>query len=86
MRTSGLPTFRKLWGIIHEKLPSGNYEFVIYNNYDVSSFKGHKSLILSTNGFLGGKNNFLAYAFFGIGSVLMLIALALQTKQRSSNH
>lgn len=31
MRTAGLPSFRKLWGKVHEDLVAGNYTMVIDN-------------------------------------------------------
>lgn len=56
MRTAGLPNFRKLWGRIQETLVAGTYEFEIKNYYDVDTFDGQKSIVLSTSGPLGGKN------------------------------
>jgi len=35
MRTSGLPNFRKLWGVIREKLVAGKYRIDISNTYNV---------------------------------------------------
>ena len=64
MRTSGLPTFRKLWGRIDDGLVQGEYYMRIVNNYEVKSFSGSKSLVISTMNFLGGKNEFLTYCSF----------------------
>jgi len=76
MRTSGLPNFRKLWGRIEQDLQAGEtYYIQIENNYDVSKISGHKSLIFSTTGPLGGKNIFLAIAFIVVGCICLLIAI-----------
>lgn len=86
MRTSGLPNFRKLWGIVNEKLKKGNYNLVVKNSYDVASFKGHKNVILSTSGPFGGKNYFLSIAFIVVGSISFLIAVAFYIKQRTTDN
>lgn len=86
MRTSGLPNFRKLWGIIGENLKKGNYQFVIANNYNVSEFNGHKNIILSTSGPFGGKNYFLSISFIVVGAISVLIALAFYIKQRTTDN
>jgi hypothetical protein len=54
MRTAGLPSFRKLYGVINEDLNPGTYYFKIHNIYDVSSFSGTKKIVLSTTNALGG--------------------------------
>ena len=54
MRTAGLPSFRKLYGQIDETLPAGQYELAINNSYDVSSFGGTKTFVLSTTNEMGG--------------------------------
>ena len=33
MRTSGIPNFAKLWGIINTAMPAGNYTVNILNKY-----------------------------------------------------
>ncbi|KAM3147659.1 hypothetical protein pb186bvf_000466 [Paramecium bursaria] len=71
MRTAALPTFRKLYGRINQKLPVGKYYYVISNSnyvfikldYDVSAFSGQKALVLSTTNAFGGKNEFLSIAY-----------------------
>ena len=79
MRTAGLPNFRKLWGRIETTLEPGKYELIItnssslyliifYQDYDVNSFGGTKSVILSTSGAFGGKNIFLGVTYFIVGS------------------
>lgn len=86
MRTSGLPNFRKLWGIIKQKLKKGKYVIKINNTYSVSDFKGHKNIIFSTSGPFGGKNYFLSISFIVVGSISVLIALAFYIKQRTTDN
>jgi len=75
MRTAGLPSFRKLYGVIKDDLPKGVYFLRIANTYDVSSFGGTKKFVLSTTNLLGGQNYFLAVAYIVVGSLCMVLAL-----------
>jgi len=74
MRTAGLPDFRKLWGRIEGTLKAGTYTIQITNSYDVSSFEGKKSFVLSTTNALGGKNYFLAICYIVVGVLCILFA------------
>jgi hypothetical protein len=75
MRTAGLPNFRKLYGRINQDLAVGKYTMEINNNFDVSSFSGKKSFVLSTTNALGGKNYFLALCYIVVGVLCMLFAI-----------
>lgn len=75
MRTAGLPSFRKLYGVIKDDLHAGTYFLRISNNYDVSSFNGSKKFVLSKTNLLGGQNYFLAVAYIVVGSLCMVLAL-----------
>lgn len=75
MRTAGLPNFRKLWGVIADGLEAGTYKVVIENVYNVSSFSGSKTFVLSTTNILGGQNYFLAIAYMVVGCLCMVLAL-----------
>lgn len=89
MRTAGLPNFRKLWGKINQRLEPGNYTVVINNNYDVKSFEGKKSFVLSTTNALGGKNYFLAICYIVVGSlciVFAIIFLVAFLKKKGARH
>ncbi|EEC85052.1 hypothetical protein OsI_32386 [Oryza sativa Indica Group] len=80
MRIAALPTFRKLYGRIDMDLQAGDrVEVTMQNNYNSYSFNGKKSLVLSTAGWLGGKNAFLgrAYAIVGLACFLLALLLAL---------
>jgi hypothetical protein len=89
MRTAGLPNFRKLWGRIEVPVTAGTYNLRINNTYDVSSFGGSKSFVLSTTNALGGKNYFLAICYIIVGALCILFAIIFLIaflKKRSSNH
>lgn len=75
MRTAGLPSFRKLYGVIKDNLDAGTYYLRIENNYDVSSFEGSKKFVLSKTNLLGGQNYFLAVAYIVVGSLCLVLAL-----------
>lgn len=75
MRTAGLPSFRKLYGVIQGDLDAGTYFLRIENNFDVSSFNGAKKYVMSMTNLLGGQNYFLAVAYIVVGSMCMVLAL-----------
>lgn len=76
MRTAALPSFRKLYGRIEEDLEADELISVyLVNNYNTYSFGGKKKLVLSTKGWLGGKNDFLGIACIIVGSFSIVIAI-----------
>ncbi|KAM7280667.1 hypothetical protein ACFE04_007801 [Oxalis oulophora] len=76
MRTAALPTFRKLYGRIEQDLqPNVQINVVIENNYNTYSFGGGKRLVLSTTTWIGGKNDFLGYAYLTIGGLCLFLAI-----------
>jgi hypothetical protein len=74
MRTSGLPNFKKLWGVINTDLTPGNYTIQISVNYNSSEWQGERYFILTTKSSVGGKNFWLPSSFLIIG-ILGLIAV-----------
>jgi hypothetical protein len=77
MRTSALPTFRKLYGRIYVDLKENDTITVnLLNNYNTYSFGGKKKLVLSTATWLGGKNEFLGYAYLIVGGLCIFLAFA----------
>ena len=74
MRTAGLPTFRKLYGVIDKDVKKGDVlTFNVQANFDVSRFKGTKSLVISTTSWFGGKNDFLGYSYIVVGVLCLLL-------------
>ncbi|GEQ71892.1 hypothetical protein JCM33374_g5578 [Metschnikowia sp. JCM 33374] len=77
MRTAGLPTFYKLYS--HNKtttFSSGTYELAIGMNYPVSVYGGTKSLVITTNSILGGRNMSLGIIYFIIAVLCLVSAVA----------
>lgn len=75
MRTSVLPSFRKLYGVITQDIPAGKYYIRIMNNYDMTSFGGHKHFVVSTTNLLGGSNYFLAICYISIGTICFIFGI-----------
>lgn len=76
MRTSALPTFRKLYGKIDQDLEAGSLITVdIDNRYNTYKFDGKKKIVLSTASWLGGKNDFLGIAYLTVGSICFIFGL-----------
>jgi len=82
MRTAGLPTFKKLYAQINTQLNTGdNITFTITEMFQVSSFSGTKSLVLSTASWIGGQNTFLGLAYIIVGGVSLLLAIVFWIKE-----
>merc|ERR1712083_485235 len=77
MRTSTVPTFSKLHRIINgQSLKKGaTLEVTIRNYFAVDDFEGSKSLLITTNSSLGGRNDALGIGFMVVGSVSFLTAV-----------
>jgi hypothetical protein len=81
MRTSGLPTFRKLWGVVDKGLEAPadgkKYYVRVYNHFELvtNSERNEKKFVISTMNSLGGKNFFLAYCFIVMGLFCILISV-----------
>ena len=82
MRTSSLPSFRKLFRIFTEDLPAGQYEMEIIDLFDVSSFDGEKAFALATVTWAGGKNKFLAVAYIVVGAVVLVAGIVFMIVHR----
>lgn len=50
---------------------------LVYNRYNTYGFQGAKSLILTTNSWVGGKNVFLGSVYIVIGGLAWLAAASL---------
>lgn len=85
MNIAALPTFRKLYGRIDGKFTQGTKLVIeVDSNYDVSTFKGTKSLVLSTTGALGVKNSGLGVTYIVSGSIMVFFALVFFIKHECS--
>lgn len=74
MRNAAFVNFRKLYGYIEKDIMAGEVlTFSITANWDVKSFKGAKSLLVTTTSAFGGKNIQLGDCFMGVG-VICLVA------------
>lgn len=76
MRTAALPTFRKLYRIIQQDLPPGDYQIEIDNQYPVKSFNGKKKIVISEVSWIGGKNLFLGVTYLCISGLSIVFAIA----------
>jgi len=81
MRVAALPTFKKLHRIIHYDLYPGDVlHFSALNVYPVLPFGGAKSVVISTASWLGGQGDFLAFAYFAVGGLCLVIAAVFTVK------
>lgn len=81
MRTAALPKFRKLYAKITDDIKKGEViKFDIQANFDVSKFKGTKSLVLTTTTWFGGKNDFLGTCFLVVGTICLVFGVAFFIK------
>lgn len=76
------PNFRKLWGKIEKNLEPGNYKILVNNSiwllilvYNVTSFNGKKSVILTTASSLGS-GSFFGYTLL-LGAAYCFIFLVI---------
>ena len=68
MRVATRPTFRKLYGYIEQTIPEGTVlQFNVNANYVVESFRGSKSLVISTNSMWGGKDKYVGITLYAMG-------------------
>jgi hypothetical protein len=82
MRTSGLPDFRKLHRIINTDLKQGDtITFYVNNAFPVTAFDGKKKIVLSTTTWIGGKNQFLGWAYIVVAILCLLLAIGFGIKQ-----
>lgn len=73
LRTAALPTFLKLYSHFSGNMEPGVYTLEIKYNYDVKSYGGTKSIVISTMSWLGGKNSFLGIAYMVVGSTCIAL-------------
>lgn len=82
MRTSFLPSFRNLYGVIHGNFVKGDkFVFTVNANYEVDSFNGQKSIVLTTMNNFGGKNPVLGETYKTTGSFGLIVGVFLIIKE-----
>jgi hypothetical protein len=82
MRTSGLPTFRKLYRVINTDLKKGETLVMTVNDvFPVSKFSGSKKIVLSTTAWIGGKNTFLGAAYITVACICILLGIGFLVKE-----
>ncbi|KAF9094903.1 hypothetical protein BGX23_001409 [Mortierella sp. AD031] len=81
MRTAGLPNFRKLYSKnTDDDLQRGTYTMDINMNYNVTSYGGTKSIVISTVSFMGGRNPFLGIAYVVVGVICVVLGLVFTAR------
>lgn len=81
MRIAAHPTFRKLYGYFENGFKAGDtVTFEIENNWIVDSFKGSKSLVITTTSAFGGKSDQLGGCFIGVGGICLLAGVFFALK------
>ena len=74
MRSAGLPAFSKLaMRNDHEPMACGTYQIDISQNFNVTTYGGTKSILLSTRSVMGGKNPFLGIAYVVVGGICIVL-------------
>jgi len=82
MRTAGLPTFKKLYRKIEnmDLYPGDVLSINVVNVFPVSSFSGEKAIVLSTTSWLGGKNDFLGWAYIVVAILCFILGFLFLAK------
>jgi len=82
MRTAGLPTFKKLYRKIEtmDLYPGDVLSINVVNVFPVSSFSGEKAIVLSTTSWLGGKNDFLGWAYIVVSILCFILGFLFLAK------
>jgi hypothetical protein len=65
----------------HDYKKGDTIAFQVVANFEVESFDGSKSLLMSNLGEFGGKNPFLGVAFVTVGAISLMFALLFLVKQ-----
>ncbi|KAJ1400127.1 CDC50/LEM3 family [Ochromonadaceae sp. CCMP2298] len=82
MRPAALPKFRKLYGEINRSFKKGDtLTFSVTANFEVDSFDGSKSLLISNLGEFGGRNPYMGVAYIVVGFISLMFALLFVLKQ-----
>jgi LEM3 (ligand-effect modulator 3) family / CDC50 family len=83
MRTAALPTFRKPYGVVAGPFKKGDVLlFTVNPLYEVKSFGGTKTLVISTVGQFGGKNIYLGAGYVVVGGLSFLLSFMFVVKSQ----
>lgn len=74
MRLATYNNFHKLYRIIKDPLPAGEYYVQIQASYPVEQFSGQKFIFLSETKWFGGRSRFLGLAYIIIGGISFVMA------------
>lgn len=86
MRTAMFPTFRKIYAKINtpRNFQAGDRLTInVVANFEVDSFNGQKSLLISTLGAYGGKNVFIGQAYITVGALFLAIGVAVLVREQA---
>jgi hypothetical protein len=73
-RPAGQKTARKLYGRVNNDIPEGTtLTLTVFNRYNTYNFNGTKSVVLSTNSWMGGKNYVLPYIYLVCGGLCWIV-------------
>ncbi|KAI0873191.1 CDC50 family protein [Hypoxylon argillaceum] len=75
MRTAALPSFFKPWAFGNETLVAGHYQVEIIDNFNMTEYKGRKSLVITTTGPLGGKNDLPGILWLALSGFFIVMSL-----------
>lgn len=82
MRLAPYRSWKKLYGIIEDDLPPGNYSVQIEPKYPVRSFGGEKFFFLSETTWFGGPNTPLAISYLVVGAIALALAIFYLIRSR----
>ena len=82
MRTSGLPTFKKLYRVIDDtQLDAGSVLLVsTTDSFRTEGYGGQKWIVLSETSWMGGRNLFLGWAYVAVGVACGIVAVVFLAK------
>jgi len=82
MRIATFANFRKLYGFFDRDIKAGEtLTFDVTANWDVRSFRGAKSLVITTTSTFGGKNKQFGNCFIGLGGIFLIVSIFFTVKQ-----
>lgn len=85
MRLAPYRSWKKLYRIIEDDLPPGNYSVLVNATYPVESFGGEKFFFLSETSWFGGPNTPLAISYLVVGAVALVLAIFYLIRSRMAS-